>query len=53
VEAGSDTADAVAAGLDLSGAEAAAALAVLEALGYLRCSLVGVYSRTMLKPPGI
>jgi len=53
VEEGSDTADAIATGLDLSGAEAAAALAVLEALGYLRCSLVGVYSRTMLKPPGI
>lgn len=53
VEAGSDTADAIAAQLDLSGAEAAASLAVLEALGYLSCSLVGVYSRTMLRAPGV
>jgi DNA processing protein len=51
VEGGLDTADAVAADLDLSGAEAASALATLEALGYLSCSLVGAYSRTMLQPP--
>lgn len=53
VEAGADTADALAARLDFSGAEAAASLATLEALGYLACSLVGVYSRTMLKPPAV
>jgi DNA processing protein len=53
IEAGADTCDAIAAHLDLSGAEAAASLATLEALGYLSCSLVGVYSRSMLKPPGI
>ena len=35
----------------LSGAEAAAALADLEALGYVSCSLLGVYSRTLLQPP--
>ena len=43
-----ETCDAVAAALDLAGAEAAAALATLEALGYVSCSLVGVYSRTLL-----
>ena len=31
--------------------EAAAALADLEALGYVTCSMVGVYSRTILQPP--
>jgi DNA processing protein len=46
VERGADTCDALAFELDLSGAEAAAALADLEALGYVMCSLVGVYSRT-------
>lgn len=51
VEGGLDTPDAVAAALDLSGGEAATALATLEALGYLACSLVGSYSRTMLKAP--
>lgn len=49
VEGGIDTPDAVADGLGLSGAEAAAALATLEALGYISCSLVGSYSRTMLQ----
>ncbi|MFI5025343.1 MAG: DNA-processing protein DprA, partial [Solirubrobacterales bacterium] len=53
VEPGADTCDAIAAGLDLTGAEAAASLATLEALGYLSCSLVGVYSRSRLRPPGI
>jgi DNA processing protein len=53
VERGEETCDAVATALDLSGAEAAAALASLEALGYLTCSLVGVYSRTLLVPPDI
>jgi len=51
VEGGLDTPDAVAAALDLSGPQAATALATLEALGYLTCSLVGSYSRTMLQPP--
>lgn len=53
VEAGAQTPDALASSLDLTGAEAAAALATLEALGYLSCSLVGVYSRTLLAPPGL
>ena len=47
---GEETCDAVAADLDLSGAEAAAALADLESLGYVTCSLVGVYSRTTQPP---
>ena len=51
VERGADTCDLVATHLDLSGAEAAAALADLEALGYLSCSMLGVYSRTLLRPP--
>lgn len=51
LELGAETCDAVAAGLHLSGAEASAALAGLESLGYLSCSLVGVYSRTTLQPP--
>jgi DNA processing protein len=50
VERGNDTADAVAAALDLSGADAATVLATLEALGYLSCSLVGTYARTTLHP---
>ena len=53
VERGGDSCDAVAAELDLGGAEAASALATLEALGYLSCSLMGVYSRTMLVAPGV
>jgi DNA processing protein len=53
VEGGAGTCDDVAARLDLSGADAAAALATLEALGYVRCSLVGAYSRTLLIPPSI
>jgi DNA processing protein len=51
VEGGADTPDALAAALDLSAAEAAASLATLEALGYVSCSLVGSYARTMLQPP--
>lgn len=47
VEAGEGTCDGVAAALGLAGADAAAALARLELLGYLTCSTVGVYSRTM------
>lgn len=53
IERGEETCDAVAAGLDLSGAEAGSALATLEALGYVSCSLLGVYSRTLLKAPGV
>ena len=52
VERGEDTCDAVAIDLDLSGAEAASALSRLEMLGYVSCSMVGVYSRTLLQPPG-
>lgn len=51
VEGGAETCDAIAAQLDLSGAEAASALATLEALGYVSCSLVGSYSRTLLAVP--
>ncbi|HEY5053045.1 MAG TPA: DNA-processing protein DprA [Solirubrobacterales bacterium] len=51
VEAGVDTSDAIADGLDLSGPQAAAGLARLEALGYVSCSFVGVYTRTMLSVP--
>ncbi len=53
VERGAQTCDAIAAELDLSGAEAATALATLEALGYLSCSLVGAYSRTLLTVPDV
>ena len=51
VELGRDTCDAVAAALDVSGGEAAAALADLEALGYVTCSLLGTDSRTLLRAP--
>ena len=51
LELGAETCDAVAVGLALSAAEAAAALADLEALGYVSCSLVGAYVRTSLQPP--
>jgi DNA processing protein len=53
VEAGGQvSADAVAATLDLSGAEAATALTRLELLGYLACSPVGTYTRTLLGSSG-
>jgi DNA processing protein len=51
VEGGENTCDAIAAALDLPAGEAAAALADLEAHGYVSCSLLGVYSRTLLLPP--
>ncbi len=51
LELGAETCDAIAAARGLSGAEAAAALASLESLGYVNCSLVGVYTRTTLQPP--
>jgi len=48
VEAGASTCDAVATAAGLSGPAAAAALARLELLGYLACSNLGAYSRTLL-----
>jgi DNA processing protein len=51
VERGEETSDAIAAVLDLGGAEVAAALATLESRGYVTCSLVGVYLRTALRTP--
>lgn len=51
LELGAETGDAIAAELGLDGGEAAAILADLESLGYVSCSLVGVYTRTTLKPP--
>jgi DNA processing protein len=51
VEGGADSCDAVAAALGLSGPEAATALSRLELLGYLNCSTMGVYSRTLLASP--
>jgi DNA processing protein len=51
LELGAETSDAIAAELTLTGAETAAALADLEAAGYLTCSMVGVYARTTMKPP--
>ncbi len=51
LELGAETGDAIAAELGLSGAETAAALADLEAAGYVSCSLAGNHSRTTLKPP--
>jgi predicted Rossmann fold nucleotide-binding protein DprA/Smf involved in DNA uptake len=53
VERGAETCDAIASELDLDGGDAASALATLEALGYVTCSLVGVYSRTLLTVPGV
>jgi DNA processing protein len=53
LEGGEGTCDAIAAQLDLSGPEAASALATLEVLGYVSCSLVGVYSRTLLATPDV
>jgi DNA processing protein len=51
IERGADSADAVAASLDLNGAETALALAGLEALGYVDCTPLGTYTRTTLSPP--
>jgi DNA processing protein len=47
VEAGALSCDAVAAATGLDGAEAAAALSRLELLGRLRCSAMGVYTRSL------
>jgi DNA processing protein len=51
VERGADSADAIAAALDLSGGEAAALLADLETHGYVNCNLLGTYTRTLLQAP--
>jgi DNA processing protein len=51
LELGAETCDGIAVALRLGGGETAAALAGLESLGYVNCSLVGVYSRTTLQPP--
>jgi DNA processing protein len=48
VETGEASCDAVAAATGVSGPEAGAALARLELLGYLTCSAMGAYSRTLL-----
>jgi DNA processing protein len=49
VESGHSSCDAVATATALSAPTAAAALARLELLGYLTCSSVGTYSRTLLR----
>jgi len=51
VESGQSNCDAVAAAVWVSGPEAAVALSRLELLGYLSCSNLGIYSRTLLSPP--
>ena len=51
IERGLDTGDAIAAELGLGGSGVAAALAGLEAAGYVSCSLLGSYSRTPLSTP--
>jgi DNA processing protein len=51
VERGEGSCDAVATALGLSGSDAAAALARLELLGYVTCSALGAYSRTLLPSP--
>lgn len=51
VEAGESTCDAVATATGLSGPAVAAALARLELLGYLACSNMGTYSRTLVSSP--
>jgi DNA processing protein len=51
IEAGESSCDGVAAALGLSGPDAAAALARLELLGYVTCSTVGMYARSLLAPP--
>jgi DNA processing protein len=52
VEAGESTCDAIATATCLSGGAAAAALARLELLGFVTCSSVGSYSRTLTPSPG-
>jgi DNA processing protein len=52
VEDGETSCDAVASSTGISAPEAAAALARLELLGYLGCSSLGTYSRTLLRCDG-
>lgn len=52
VEAGNSTCDAVATATGLSGPAAATALSRLELLGYLTCSNLGTYLRTLSPSPG-
>jgi DNA processing protein len=52
VEAGGSGCDAIAASTGVSAPEAAAALARLELLGYVSCSSLGTYSRTLLRRDG-
>jgi DNA processing protein len=51
IEAGANSCDAVAVALGLTGPRAGAALARLELLGYVTCSTVGIYARTLLRSP--
>jgi DNA processing protein len=51
VEAGESTCDGVATATGLSGAAAATALSRLELLGYLTCSNLGTYVRTLSSSP--
>jgi len=51
LERGRVSPDALAADLGLSGPAAAAALTQLELLGYVECSPLGRYARTLLQPP--
>jgi DNA processing protein len=51
VERGATTCDAIAADLEVEPAAATAALARLEAMGYVTCSMLGAYTRTLLQPP--
>jgi DNA processing protein len=51
VEAGESTCDAVATATGIAGPAVAAALSRLELFGYLTCSNLGNYSRTLLSPP--
>jgi DNA processing protein len=53
IEAGEGSCDGVAAALGISGPDAAAALARLELLGYVTCSPIGAYSRTLLPAPAV
>jgi DNA processing protein len=51
VERGEHTCDGISAALGLSASRAASALADLETRGYVACTPLGVYSRTLLRPP--
>ncbi|HEY8502660.1 MAG TPA: DNA-processing protein DprA, partial [Solirubrobacterales bacterium] len=51
VEAGASSCDAVATATGLTGPAAAASLSRLELLGYLTCSSLGTYSRTLSPSP--